>query len=222
MGAVRCAGILLTGGASRRMGRDKATLVFNRDDPSGTTLARRAADALREVAAPLVEVGPGVSGLASVLDDPPHRGPLVAFGAGLDALAQDGLAPGGVGPALAAASLVVNVVLLACDLPFVEAPMLAWLADHPSSGSVVPLAGDPARPQPLCARWSPAAIARVASLVAVGERSMRVLVAGADVTLVPPEQWAPAAAGRGAAALDDVDSPGDLARLRRLASEPTP
>ena len=55
------AGILLTGGASRRMGTDKATIVVG-----GETLARRTARLLSAVCDPAVEVGPGASDLPAV------------------------------------------------------------------------------------------------------------------------------------------------------------
>ena len=75
------AGVLLTGGASRRMGTDKARLVVN-----GETLAARSARVLTAVCDPVVEVGPGVSGLPAVLEEPPGAGPLVALLAGVGAL----------------------------------------------------------------------------------------------------------------------------------------
>lgn len=189
---VRCAGILLTGGASRRLGRDKATAPFG-----GSALAARAAATLAAVADPAIEVGPGVSGLPHV--DDVRQGPLVAIGAGLAGL------PAGV-----------PVLVLACDLPLVTASLLRWLASHPSAGSVVPVAGDPPLPQPLCARWSPAALAGVPSLVAAGERSLRPLVAGPDVTLIPAAEWARHAGRARTHALDDVDTPEAFeAALRR-------
>ena len=46
-------GLLLTGGASRRLGTDKATIVWQ-----GETLAVRAAVVLAQVCAPVLEVGP--------------------------------------------------------------------------------------------------------------------------------------------------------------------
>ena len=57
-GAGRVAGLLLTGGASRRMGSDKALL-----EVEGRRMVDRAAAALAAVAAPVVEVGPGWSSL---------------------------------------------------------------------------------------------------------------------------------------------------------------
>lgn len=59
-----CAGLLLTGGASRRMGADKALLEIG-----GRRLADRGASVLAAVCHPVLEVGPGVSGLPAVRED---------------------------------------------------------------------------------------------------------------------------------------------------------
>nr|MDQ2729906.1 NTP transferase domain-containing protein [Actinomycetota bacterium] len=68
------AGIVLTGGASRRMGRSKAML------PIGTTtLAARTAGLVEVVAQPVVEVGLGHSGLPAVADTIAAAGPLAAM-----------------------------------------------------------------------------------------------------------------------------------------------
>src|SRR5512135_3454415 len=67
------AGLLLTGGASKRMRRDKATIDFG-----GVPLAVRVARALAQVAYPVLAVGiEAGTGLPTV--DDPREGPLVAF-----------------------------------------------------------------------------------------------------------------------------------------------
>lgn len=228
---MRCAGILLTGGASTRMGQDKATLPVDPDDQEfpSTTLAAQAAAALAAVTAPTLEVGPGVSGLPNVADDLAHQGPLVALATGLGALGpadQPGHRahpghPDQPGHAEQADRRDASgpVLLVACDLPLVGAPLLAWLVNHPAPGSVVPLTGDPPRPQPLCARWSPGALGAVDGLIARGERSLRPLLA-ADVTFVRADAWMEAAGLAGCHALDDADTPAELARLRALRRAP--
>jgi molybdopterin-guanine dinucleotide biosynthesis protein A len=173
-------GVLLTGGASRRMGTDKATLPLG-----DATFATRAAAVLATVCAPVVEVGPGVTGLRAVREDPVGSGPLAAFLAGVDALA----APG-------------SVFLLACDLPFVDAVTLAAVADHAGAGSVVPVVAG--RPQYACARWSAAAIAAGRAALGAGERALRVL-ADVDAESLAADALAPL--------LADVDTPEDLRRL---------
>jgi len=198
---------LLTGGASSRLGQDKAGLRLR---PGGLTLAETAAAALAGVASPVVEIGPGRTALALGPEPPGRQGPLVALAAGLAVLAA------GTG------SEADGVLVLACDMPFVSAGLLRWLAEHPSCGSVVPLAGDPLRPQPLCARWSAGPLSIVASLVAGGERSLRPLVAHEDVLLAEPAEWSPHAGPAGADALVDVDTPAQLSHVRALLARVGP
>ena len=152
-------GLLLTGGASSRMGVPKATL-----ERDGETLANRAARLLQVVCDPVVEIGPGYTALTRVPEDPPGRGPLAALVAGADAL-------GCAGP----------VVLLACDLPFVTEALLARLAGWPGSDSVVPVDRDGVL-QPVCARYSPDALDHARELLGAGERSFRALLRGPGVT----------------------------------------
>src|SRR5438105_2544862 len=59
------AGVLLTGGASRRMGLDKATLVVD-----GETFAQRAARVLTAACDPVIEVGSGVTVLPCAREEP--------------------------------------------------------------------------------------------------------------------------------------------------------
>jgi molybdopterin-guanine dinucleotide biosynthesis protein A len=133
---VRSAGLLLTGGASRRLGVPKTDLLLD-----GERLVDRAARLLVTVCDPVIEVGPGLSGLRAVREDPPGEGPLAAFAAGAAALAADGHRG--------------TVLALAVDLPFVETPLLAWLAARPGHGTVVPRVDG--IPQTLCARYGPTA-----------------------------------------------------------------
>lgn len=187
--ALAVAGILLTGGASRRMGFDKASLVVE-----GVPLAARLAAMLVEVARPVIEVGPGRAGIPAVREDPPGSGPLVAVAAGWEALGRQGR-PG--------AALV-----LSCDLPLLRPALLELLASWPGSASVVPLWGG--RPQPLCARWSERDLDAAAALVGTGQRAMRALLDRPGVELLGESVWSTVAP---ADSLADVDRPEDLERL---------
>ncbi len=187
IGAVN--GMVLTGGSSRRMGADKATL-----EVAGVPLARRVADALASVASVAVEVGPGTTGLPCVTEEPAGSGPLAAVAAGWAELVRR---TGEKQPA----------IVLACDLPAVTPELLAWLAGRPGDTSVVPVHEGMA--QPLCARWSVADLERAGAQLAAGERSLR-RVLGPDTVFVTEEGLAQAV-GRGLT--EDVDGPGDLARL---------
>jgi molybdopterin-guanine dinucleotide biosynthesis protein A len=184
---VTVGGILLTGGASRRLGTDKATLVFD-----GVTLADRGAAALRAAGLVAVEVGPGYTDLPTVRENPAGSGPLAALVAGFGALADLIDTPPDA------------VVLLACDLPNAAEALGALLA-APAADVVVPIDGA-GRAQYVCARYGAALVSRAADLVAAGERSLRALVATvpaarrADVTDLP------------AAALADIDTETDARR----------
>lgn len=184
------AGVLLTGGASRRMGRDKATMALG-----GLTLAERAAGTLVAVCAPVVEVGPGRSPLPSVQEVPPGSGPLAALAAGWHALRVEHGHDGAV-------------IALACDMPRVTADLLALLAAAETDDSVVPEAGG--RLQPLCARYSAAALATADGLVTAGERSMHALLDAVPFRRLAEADWSRAVP---ADAFADLDTPADVERL---------
>src|SRR5205807_1911161 len=86
------AGLVLTGGTSSRMGRDKAALPVG-----GQTLAERVAGRLSGVVAPVLEVGPGRCGLPVAPEDRPGAGPLAALVAGPPAGAHRRAMAGAVG-----------------------------------------------------------------------------------------------------------------------------
>jgi molybdenum cofactor guanylyltransferase len=182
------AGLLLTGGASTRLGAPKAELRR-----AGERLADRGGRLLRAVCEPALEVGPGVSPLPPVREDPPGAGPLAAVAAGAAALR----ACGGRGP----------VLVLAVDLPFVDIALLRWLADREPAGTLVPRVAGVA--QSLCARYAPADLATAARLVADGASSMRALLATIDATYADERDWGDVAAPE---AFTDVDTADAVAR----------
>lgn len=176
------------------MGRDKALIEI-----AGQRLVDRAAAVLTAVAEPVLEVGPGWSDLPAVREDPPGSGPLAALGAGAAALR----AAGHDGP----------VVVLAVDMPRVDADLLRYLAGRPGPpATAVPRADG--HPQPMCARYGPDVLAAVGARLAAGGRSLRDLLetlAGQGlVAWVDPDEWTPVA---GPDAFSDVDTPEDLRRL---------
>jgi molybdopterin-guanine dinucleotide biosynthesis protein A len=174
------------------MGRDKAELVV-----AGERLADRSARVLSAVCDPVLEVGPGVSGLAAVDDESaagaPRSGPLAALVAGADALRAHAYSGA--------------VVLLGVDLPFVSEQLLRLVADHPASATVVPLAGG--MRQSCCARYAPDALASAADLVGRGERALRALLSTVPVVDISEEEWQAVAPSD---ALADLDTPEDLLR----------
>lgn len=185
------AGILLTGGASRRMGTDKARLRIE-----GQVAARRVGDLLARVTDPVLEAGPGRSGLANVLEPSPGSGPLHGLAAAASALSE----MGHTGPAL----------VVACDLPLLNEGLLRLLASWPAppANSVVPVVGG--RPQFLCSRLSATALRAAPALAGTGQRSMRALLEAVPVTWMDEAVWGEVATARHFA---DTDHPGDLDAL---------
>jgi molybdopterin-guanine dinucleotide biosynthesis protein A len=178
-------GAVLAGGASRRMGRDKALLEVD-----GQPMAVRVADALAGAGASEVFCVGGdpelrSHGLRLVGDEHPGEGPLDGLVAALSNAAHD------------------LVVVLACDLlaPSVAAVgrLVDSAADRPDPAAIVPVVGD--RPQWLHGAWRRDEC--LTSLVAAfdtGERSIHRAVAALDVAFVVDD-------GPGFA---DADVPGDL------------
>ncbi|MEP6623527.1 MAG: NTP transferase domain-containing protein [Acidimicrobiia bacterium] len=197
MTRVRPAGVLLTGGTSRRLGADKATLILD-----GETLSARAAGLLATRCGSAIEVGPGHTTLPAVREVPPGAGPLAALVAGVQAL-------GGI-------AAVESVILLACDLPGV-APALDALVDAPPAALTIAVDHE-GRRQYVCARYGPAALERAVTLLTTGERSLHALV-----TSLAPQAIAEV---RGFApdVLADIDHPDDARRagieLPPVASAP--
>ncbi|MCJ7436959.1 MAG: NTP transferase domain-containing protein [Acidimicrobiia bacterium] len=183
-----CAGLLLTGGSSRRLGTDKATLLVR-----GERLVDRSSRLLGDVCDMVVEVGPGYGEGPSVSETPPGGGPLAALAAGASVLAARGYE---------CAALV-----LAVDLPSIDAAVLAWLANHPAPATVVPVVDG--MPQTLCARYGRDALGAVPARLAAGERSLRALLAAVLVHEAHVDEWGRVAS---AAAFADVDTPADAAR----------
>ena len=159
-------GLVLAGGGSRRMGRDKALLPW-----TGATLVDRAVDVLGEVFGEVVVAGPrGVAraGVETIPDLYPGRGPLAGLHAGLDRA-------GGKA-----------VFVLACDLPFVPAALarhLVAVAGERAGGAWV-VAG-PDGTQPLCGLYSAACREVAARRLRADELSMRGLLRAVGATAVP-------------------------------------
>jgi molybdenum cofactor guanylyltransferase len=182
-------GLLLTGGRSRRLGTDKASLVLD-----GETLAQRAATRLAAVCDTVVEVGPGFTDRPQVSEQPRGAGPLAALAAGGDALRQLGWDG--------------SVLLLAVDLPNVGVPLLELLRDWPGAPTAVPEAAG--RLQPVCARYGAEAFLAASSLLAGGVRALHALLDVAEHDVVSERTWREVAPPD---AFADVDTPEDAARL---------
>jgi molybdopterin-guanine dinucleotide biosynthesis protein A len=158
-----CTLLILAGGRSRRMGRDKATLPVG-ELTLTQHLAHRLAAVVDET---LVAAGdaPADSELKQVIDRVPEAGPLAGMHAGL----------------LAARFPLVWVI--ACDLPDVE-PRLGPLLCRLVAGvdAAVPMGEE--LPQGLCAVYQRRLGPRIQELLEAGERSVRALLRAIDVRYV--------------------------------------
>lgn len=176
------AGIVLAGGESRRMGREKATL---RLPGTSETLLERAGRHLTDAGATRIVVATGTAGRLGPLPwdevgdgDHAGQGPLAGLAAALTALEHD----------LPHDSVAL---VLAVDLPFASPPLLRWLAhelDVTGVAGLIPLDAVELRPQPLHAAYRPAAVAPSlrATLGTPERRLLRALAAAGAVQLDVP------------------------------------
>ena len=163
------AAVILAGGASRRMGRDKATVILD-----GKTLVERVVSAVSPRCAPVfVIAAPGqpLPALdATILRDEARGvGPLLATGRGLRAAADAGLE---------------LAFVCAVDMPLLSTELIDELAGPAARlGADVVLPWD-GRAHYLAGVYRTGLHERVAELVAAGERSMRALVETVDTQQV--------------------------------------
>lgn len=174
--AGRLAAIVLAGGRSSRMGRDKAALVLD-----GETLLQRTASALARVVDEIVIVRAPDQALPPVVvavpiieavDPIEGEGPLVGIAAGLDAVSGD------------------DAIIVAVDMPFLEPALLRLLVERLRDGDhrwVVPIAEG--RPQPLCSAIVGTALPVVRAHIAAGDRAPMAIGRDLNVLRLPEEQW---------------------------------
>jgi molybdopterin-guanine dinucleotide biosynthesis protein A len=132
MASINLDGIVLAGGAGRRIGGGKAQFEL-----SGRTLTERAIEMLTGLCRHVVVAGragvplPQNLGCPVVCDVPNTAGPVAGISVGLAALTAD------------------DVLVIACDLPL-AGPALHCLARLPIGSAAIAVGS--AAPQPLCAR----------------------------------------------------------------------
>lgn len=193
-------GFILAGGASSRMGTDKARLTLG-----GRTFTERIVNALGAIAQELsiVSARPGSVELGLPVIEDIHR---------------DCGALGGLHAALSACR-APWAAIVSCDLPFVTGELFARLGElrTEDADAVVPRQPD-GRPQPLCALYSPARCLELAArLLREGERRPRVLLQQARTRWVAPAELADL---RDAELFFlNVNTPEDYARARERLKE---
>ncbi|MGZ4786460.1 MAG: molybdenum cofactor guanylyltransferase [Acidimicrobiales bacterium] len=190
--------MVLAGGRSSRMGRDKALV-----EVGGRPLALIAADALRDAgAAPVVVIGGDRDalvgfGLEVQGDDHPGEGPLGAIITALGSRPAEPPGGGGADDRI--------VMVLACDMPSIDAGTVAAVVDalaaRPDAEVAAPRLDG--RLQILTAAYRRRLRPRLAAAFEAGERAPRRALDGVEVVAVD---------GLDPDRLADVDRPADLHR----------
>ena len=150
--------VLLAGGESRRMGRDKATIEFR-----GQPLWERQLELLHALSPEKVFVSARTApawlpnDTEPLFDEPPSRGPM-----------------SGLAKALAAIG-TTHLIALAVDMPFMTPGVFRSLLAQATEGrGVVPFIGD--RAEPLAAIYPAEAAADFQTALAAGDFSLQSLV----------------------------------------------
>ena len=177
-------GLVLTGGRSTRMQRDKATLPYqgrNQLDRAMELLLPCVVQAFVSVRADQRQ-DPARARYAQVVDTYEGLGPIAGIAA------AQALQPG-------AAWLV-----LACDLPYLDVATIAHLLAHrdPARLATAYRSSHDGLPEPLCAIWEPHSAGRVLEYVGAGKSCPRKFLIRSDALLL--EQPHPQA-------LDNINTP---------------
>jgi molybdenum cofactor guanylyltransferase len=191
-------GLVLAGGASTRMGRDKAALAYH-----GRSQLEWTYELLSSVcAATFVSVRPDQrdeparAAFAQVVDLQPGIGPIAGIAAALQRHPK-------------AAWLVA-----ACDLPFITQAVLTKLIEQRDVSAIATAyrSAHDGLPEPLCAIWEPGAREPVLAYVASGKQCPRKFLINAQTKLIDlPE----------ARALDNINTSDEFQEASTALSSPS-
>jgi molybdopterin-guanine dinucleotide biosynthesis protein A len=166
------AGFVLAGGASARMGRDKALLLHR-----GKPLVVHIADQVRAAVGNVAIIGPperyAFPAVPVIPDREPGLGPL----GGLRTAFENTGAP--------------LLLVVACDMPALTADALSSLILEAirSGNPITAAAGPHGEPEPLCAVYHRREVEPlVCEMLAAGERKAKKLLARVPLTLWIPEE----------------------------------
>lgn len=193
-------GLVLAGGASTRMQRDKAALAYH-DKPQLEWTYQLLTDF---TTATFVSVRPDQreetlrSSLPQIVDRRPGLGPIAGIEAAL--LSQPEVA----------------WLVVACDLPFITRATLQRLTEQRDARRTATAfrSAHDHLPEPLCAIWEPHSLPLVVAAIEAGRLCPRKLLIGSDAQLLDlPQQHA----------LDNVNTSAEFAAAQRaLHTEATP
>ena len=165
------AGFILAGGASSRMGRDKALL-----EVGGLPMLARTARLLEPLVVSVTVIGPPESyaplGLRVVPDDQPGLGPL-----------------GGLATALRISESEWNLVV-GCDLPYLLSGWLDCLLARAVASPGDAVVPESARGlEPLCAVYRARCARTISAAISRGERKVTDAISALRIEKVLPAEW---------------------------------
>lgn len=182
-------GLILAGGASTRMKRDKAALQYDGKNQLDRAfeLARRHLQQVFVSVRAAQTLDPTRMHLPLIVDGVPGEGPIV-----------------GIRSALARHPDVAWLVL-ACDLPFLsDAALEQLLAERdPTSSATAFKSAHDGLPEPLCAIWEPRSAGELAAYQAGGGQCPRKFLMRHAAKLIEP---------RDLRALDNINTPDEYAQ----------
>jgi len=184
-------GLVLAGGLSTRMQRDKAALLYEGQDQLS-----RAVELLgRHVQPVFVSVRP-----TQVQDSVRSRWPMI-----VDIVGSEGPLAGIL--SAQAAHPQAAWLVIACDLPFLSDEVLRQLIARrePSAVATAYRSAHDGLPEPLCAIWEPQAAAALARYQADGGRCPRKFLIRQNAPLLEPEDRR---------ALDNINTPQEYESAR--------
>ena len=187
-------GFILVGGASSRMGLNKALLEI-----SGASLLHRTARLLQPLVTDMTVIGPpecySQMGLHVVPDDRPGLGPL-----------------GGIATALRVSSSPWNL-MVGCDLPYLTGEWLHFLMRRALASSADTLLPETARgPEPLCAMYHRRCLASI--LAAIERNNLKITqgLSACVVEIIPEAEWK--AFDSGGRLFKNMNAPADYEEAR--------
>ena len=188
------AGFILVGGASSRMGVNKALLEI-----SGASLLHRTARLLQPLVTDVTVIGPpecySQMGLRILPDDRPGLGPL-----------------GGMATALRVSSSPWNLIV-GCDLPYLTGEWLHFLLRRALASSADALLPETARgPEPLCAIYHRRCLASI--LAAIERNNLKITqgLSACVVEIIPDAEWK--AFDSGGRLFKNMNAPADYEEAR--------
>jgi molybdopterin-guanine dinucleotide biosynthesis protein A len=188
-------GLVLAGGASQRMGQDKAALSFH-----GKPQLQWAYELLNKVCErSFVSVRPDQrdeptrASLPQIIDTQPGIGPIAGISAALNAHPN------------------IAWLVVACDLPFLSPATLEHLIAHRDAACIATAyrSSHDQLPEPLCAIWEPGSRETVNAWIANSKQCPRKLLINSNTALLDQPD---------ARALDNINTPQERSAAQSLLS----